>query len=48
LERDLEAAQIIRRRFGRYYWLKFWSRQGAKLAVRWLVARWRGPAPVQS
>lgn len=47
LERDLEAARIIRRRFGRYYWLKFWSRQGAKLAVRWLVARWRGPAPVQ-
>lgn len=43
LERDLEAAHIIRRRFGRYHWLKFWSRQGAKLAVRWLVARWRGP-----
>lgn len=48
LERDLEAAQIIRRRFGRYYWLKFWSRQGTKLAVRWLVARWRGPAPVRN
>jgi glycosyltransferase involved in cell wall biosynthesis len=48
LERDLEAARIVRRRFGRYYWLKFWSRQGTKLAVRWLVARWRGPAPVRN
>jgi len=47
LERDLEAAQIVRRRFGWYNWSKFWLRQGPKLAVRWLVARWRGPAPVR-
>lgn len=47
LERDLEAARIIRRRFGWYCCLRFWSRQGAKLVVRWLVARWRGPATVR-
>jgi len=47
LERDLEASRVIRRRFGRFHWLRFWSRQGAKLAVRWLVARWRGPVPVR-
>lgn len=47
LERDVEAAQVVRRRFGRYHWSRFWFRQGAKLAVRWLVARWRELVPVR-
>ena len=47
LERDLEASRVILRRFGRYHWLRFWSRQGPKLAIRWLVALWRGPGPVR-
>ena len=44
LQRDLEAARIIRRRYGRYRWMKFWSVQGTKLLIRWLVARLGGPS----
>lgn len=47
LERDLEASHIILRRFGRLHWFRFWARQGAKLVVRRLVARWRGPVSVR-
>jgi glycosyltransferase involved in cell wall biosynthesis len=43
LQRDLEAARIIRRRYGRYRWMKFRTVQGTKLLVRWLVARLGGP-----
>jgi hypothetical protein len=39
LERDLEAARIIRRRFGMFHWLRFWFRQGPKLLVRALAGR---------
>jgi glycosyltransferase involved in cell wall biosynthesis len=39
LARDVEAAGIVRRRFGLFHWLRFWARQGPKLAVRWLAAR---------
>lgn len=46
LERDREASHIILRRFGRYHWLRFWSRQGPKLVMRRLVALWRGPRSV--
>jgi len=34
MKRDLEAANIIRRRFGRVWWAAFWARQAAKLVVR--------------
>jgi glycosyltransferase involved in cell wall biosynthesis len=44
LARDLEAARIIRRRFGAIQWLKFWCRQGPKLIVRRLLAG-RKPIP---
>jgi len=47
LERDVEAAHVILRRFGRLHWLRFWVRQGVKLVVRWLVAWWRGPVPAR-
>lgn len=39
LERDLEAAGVVRRRYGTYHWLRFWLRQGPKLAIRLLVGR---------
>ena len=37
LERDCESARIIRARFGTWQWLRFWSRQLPKLALRWAV-----------
>lgn len=42
LQRDLEAARIVRHRYGAIHWTRFWLRQGPKLAVRWLVGRLRG------
>ena len=39
LERDLEAARIIRRRFGAFHWLRFWLRQGPKLVVRSIAGK---------
>jgi glycosyltransferase involved in cell wall biosynthesis len=44
LRRDVEAAAIVRRRYGSLRWALFWARQAPKLAMRWLLARWRGPA----
>ena len=41
LERDVEAARIVRRHFGNLHWLRFWSRQGPKWVVRRIVAIWR-------
>jgi len=38
-ERDVEAARVVLRRFGRWHWLRFWSRQGPKLLVRRLAGR---------
>lgn len=34
LERDCESAKIVRHRFGRWHWIRFWSRQFPKLALR--------------
>lgn len=47
LERDVEASRVILRRFGRFHWLRFWVRQGAKLVVRRLVTWRRGPVPAR-
>jgi glycosyltransferase involved in cell wall biosynthesis len=38
-ERDIEAAGIVRQRFGLFHWLRFWGRQGPKLVVRWVVSK---------
>lgn len=38
-ERDVEAARVVLRRFGWWHWLRFWCRQGPRLAVRWLAGR---------
>jgi len=37
LERDRESARIIRSRFGRWHWIRFWCNQIPKLALRTAV-----------
>lgn len=37
LERDRESAKIIRDRFGRWHWMRFWCNQIPKLALRTAV-----------
>lgn len=42
IERDVQAGQIIRQRFGWMWWVIFWIRQSAKLIVRLTVLGFPG------